>query len=171
MDPIIGMIFIFAGNFEIRDYAFCNGQLLSISQNTALFSILGTTYGGNGQTTFALPDLRGRTPIHFGQGPGLSSIALGEAGGTETTTLIASQLPAHNHTIPASNLPGTLASPTGAVMANSGNLDKEYNPSSSANTTMASTGIAGGNLPISLRNPYLGLNYQIALFGIYPSRN
>src|SRR5690606_28605047 len=97
MEPFIGMIFIFAGNFEIRDYAFCNGQLLSIAQNTALFSILGTTYGGNGQTTFALPDLRGRTPIHFGQGPGLSNISLGQIGGVESLTLTTSQMPAHVH--------------------------------------------------------------------------
>jgi microcystin-dependent protein len=102
VDEFIGEITIFAGNFEIRGYAFCNGQLLPIAQNTALFSILGTTYGGNGQTTFGLPDLRGRVPIHSGggsQGPGLSPYDLGEMGGTETNTLLITNMPAHNHTV------------------------------------------------------------------------
>ena len=96
-EPFIGQIIIFAGNFAIRGYAMCNGQILPIAQNTALFSILGTTYGGNGQTTFALPDLRSRVPLHFGQGPGLSSYDLGQVGGTESVTITTNQMPAHFH--------------------------------------------------------------------------
>ena len=95
--PFIGQITLFAGNFAPRGWAFCNGQLLSIAQNTALFSILGTTYGGNGQTTFALPDLRGRVPVHAGQGPGLSNYDLGQQGGAESVTLTTAQMPAHTH--------------------------------------------------------------------------
>ncbi|HET7732739.1 MAG TPA: tail fiber protein [Paludibacter sp.] len=99
IEPFIGEIMITPYNFAVKDFALCNGQLLSIAQNTALFSLLGTTYGGNGQTTFALPDLRGRVPVHYGQGPGLSSYQLGESGGSETTTLLQTQMPAHTHTI------------------------------------------------------------------------
>jgi microcystin-dependent protein len=99
-EPFLGSIVLFAGNFPPRGWAFCNGQILSISQNTALFSILGTTYGGNGVTTFALPDLRGRAPIHFGQGPGLTNYVLGENGGVEDVTLVETQLPAHTHAQP-----------------------------------------------------------------------
>src|SRR5688572_5350285 len=125
-EPFIGEIIMFAGNFAPRGWAFCSGQLLSIAQNTALFSILGTTYGGNGQTTFALPDLRGRCPVHQGQGPGLSNYSLGQVGGTESVTLIASQLPPHSHTVacsandanlglPEGNFPGTTADNTYAT--------------------------------------------------------
>src|SRR3954465_13916452 len=117
--PFIGQISLFGGNFAPRGWAFCKGQLLAISQNTALFSILGTTYGGNGQTTFALPDLRGRVPIHFGQGPGLSSYALGETGGAETTTLTVNELPAHTHAVSprASNNAQTTNRPGGTIPA------------------------------------------------------
>src|SRR5947208_9525764 len=97
--PFLGGIFMFAGNFAPRGYALCQGQLMSIAQNTALFSILGTTYGGNGQTTFALPDLRGRAPVGQGQGPGLSNISLGEVAGSETVTLLSTNMPSHNHTV------------------------------------------------------------------------
>src|ERR1051325_7890057 len=99
--PFLGEIRLFAGNFAPRGYAFCNGQLLAISQNTALFSLLGTTYGGNGETTFALPDLRGRGPNRFGQGPGLANSVQGQIGGTENVTLLTGNLPAHNHTVNA----------------------------------------------------------------------
>src|ERR1043165_3057908 len=102
-EPFIGQIIMFGGNFQIRGYALCNGQILSIAQNTALFSILGTTYGGNGQTTFALPDLRGRVPMHPGQGPGLSSRTLGEQSGSETVTLLTTQIPGHTHTLNANS--------------------------------------------------------------------
>src|SRR5215213_5859350 len=110
-DPYIGEIRMFAGNFAPRGWALCNGQLLSISQNTALFSLLGTMYGGNGQTTFALPDLRGRVPLHFGQGPGLSNYVEGEVGGTETVTLTTGEMPSHNHGANGNQAPGNSPSP------------------------------------------------------------
>ena len=112
MDEYLGMIKIFAGNFAPRGWAFCSGQILSIHQNTALFSLLGTTYGGNGQTTFALPDLRGRAPIAFGQGPDLSSYALGETGGVEKVTLLTTEIPAHTHALNVSNTNAGVAVPT-----------------------------------------------------------
>lgn len=165
------MLMIFAGNFPIRGWAFCSGQLLSIAQNTALFSILGTTYGGNGQTTFALPDLRGRAPIGTGQGPGLSNISLGEQAGTENITLLIQNVPQHTHTMTGSSLAGNTSLPTGAVPANSGALDKEYSSVLTSNVAMAPTGISGGSQPFANRNPYLGMTYLIALEGIFPSRN
>src|SRR4051812_31123411 len=105
-EPFIGQIILFAGNFAIRSYAMCNGQLLPIAQNTALFSLLGTTYGGNGQTTFALPDLRSRAPIHFGQSPGTSQYVLGQASGTESVSMLQSQMPQHNHLVRTSSSDG-----------------------------------------------------------------
>jgi len=171
MDPILATIMIFGGNFEIRGWAFCNGQLLNIAQNTALFSILGTTYGGNGTTNFALPDLRGRAPIHWGQGSGLSGIALGQVGGTESVTLLTNNLPAHNHAMTGSTLAGNSSVPTGAVPANSGALDKEYSTVLTSNVAMAPTGLAGGNQAVPIRDPYLAVTFLIALQGIYPSRN
>lgn len=171
MNPYLGMIIMFGGNFAINGWAFCQGQILSIAQNTALFSLLGTTYGGNGQTTFALPDLRGRTPVGIGQGPGLSGIDLGQVAGSETITLLVNNLPAHNHPLPGSSLAGNANLPTGAVPANSGNLDKEYSTDLSAPVAMQPTGASGGGQPFGIRNPYLGMNFQIALQGIFPSRN
>jgi len=165
-EPFIGSVILFAGNFAPRGWAFCDGQLLAISQNTALFSILGTTYGGNGVTTFALPDLRGRSPIGPRQGPGLSNHDLGETGGVETVTLNVNELPAHQHLQPASdaeqdtNRPGNAVPARGGVYAGSGD-----------GTTLDPTSIAGGNQPHQNRPPYLGLNYIIALEGIFPSRN
>jgi len=171
MEPFIATIMMFGGNFEIRDWAFCNGQLLSIAQNTALFSILGTTYGGNGTTNFALPDLRGRAPIHWGQGSGLSGITMGQVGGTESVTLLTNNLPAHNHAMTGSTLAGNSSVPTGAVPANSGALDKEYSTVLTSNVAMAPTGLAGGNQAVPIRDPYLAVTFLIALQGIYPSRN
>ncbi|RYF90239.1 MAG: phage tail protein [Chitinophagaceae bacterium] len=170
MEPYLGMVIMFGGNFAIRGWALCNGQLLPIAQNTALFSILGTTYGGNGQTTFALPDFRGRTPIHWGQGPGLTNYNFGQKAGTESFTLTAAQMPAHVHSIGGSDQAGTLSLPGAAVMANSGNLDKEYT-AAPGNTPMAPTGIAGSSQPVASRDPYLAITFLIALEGIFPSRN
>lgn len=171
-EPYIGQITIFAGNFAPRGWAFCEGQLLSIAQNTALFSILGTTYGGDGRTTFALPDLRGRAPIHAAQGPGLSNYALGQQGGTETTTLTVNQLPAHAHTtqVFSNTDPATSTTPTNTVLANSGEVPIYANAS---NQTLAgpTTGLSGANQPFDTRQPYLAINYIIALQGIFPSRN
>ena len=177
-EPYIGEISMFAGNFAIRGYAFCQGQILSIAQNTALFSILGTTYGGNGQTTFALPDLRGRAPIGSGQGPGLSIRSLGQVLGSETVTLTLNQMPAHNHTVTvnpqAVAAAGTTADPTGAYPANTGALDKEYSTTGSTvnmGAAAGTVGIAGGSQPHDNMPPSLVINFLIALEGIFPSRN
>ena len=166
MEGTIGEIRLFAGNFAPRAWAFCWGQLLSIAQNTALFSILGTTYGGNGQTTFALPDLRGRVPVSQGQGPGLSPYSLGEQGGVETVTLLQQQIPAHTHSQPTTNGQQTTNRPNNALPAQGGVSATESDGSAFHPTTSV-----GGNQPHENRSPYLALNYIIALQGIFPSRN
>lgn len=170
MDPYLAEIRLFAGNFAPLQWALCNGALLSIAQNTALFSLLGTTYGGDGQTTFALPDLRGRFPFGTGQGPGLSPVNLGEVAGVGSVTLTAAQMPQHTHGLAAVGAPANALSPAGAVLAA---VDEEPIYGGSGNTTMAAglLGAAGGNQPFSLVNPYCGLNYIICVEGIYPSRN
>jgi microcystin-dependent protein len=165
-EPFLGSIILFGGNFAPRGWAFCNGQILAISQNTALFSLLGTTYGGNGQTTFALPDLRGRAPIHFGQGPGLQNYALGEVGGEEAVTLTAPQLPSHTHAQPATNGQETTNRPNNALPARGGVYSNE-----SDGSAFHPTSAAGGGQPHDNRSPFLTLNYIIALEGIFPSRN
>ncbi|MEK7857261.1 MAG: tail fiber protein [Acidobacteriota bacterium] len=177
-EPFIGQIIMFGGNFQIRGWAFCNGQLLSIAQNTALFSLLGTTYGGNGQTTFALPDLRGRAPVHFGQGPGLSNYSLGQVGGTETQTITQNQMPAHNHQVLTNSSNGNASSAENnfiALPVLSGATPTAVNGyrTTQDGTTMnpQSISIAGGSQPLPIRPPYLALNYLIALEGIFPSRN
>jgi microcystin-dependent protein len=171
--PFLGEIRMFGGNFAPRGWAFCNGQILSISQNTALFSLLGTTYGGNGQTTFALPDLRGRVPNHFGQGPGLSNYTQGQVGGTENVTLLQSQLPAHSHSVNAVAAGGNQASPAGALPAIESTGTSLNFSSSAANTTMNAATISntGQSQPFPVIQPYLTINFIIALQGIFPSRN
>lgn len=169
-EPFIGEISWFAGNFAPRGWAFCDGQLLPISSNTALFSLLGTTYGGDGKTTFALPDMRGRVAIHRGQGPGLSNRSLGEKSGDESTTLTVNQMPAHTHALHASNSAATSASPSGAVPANTGRAN---NYDSAVNTDMNPSSIAatGGGQAHNNMQPYNTLSCIIALQGLYPSRN
>lgn len=177
-EPFIGQIIMFGGNFAIRGYALCNGQLLPIAQNTALFSILGTTFGGNGQTTFALPDLRGRAPIHWGQGPGLPNVSLGEQAGTTSQTLLVTNMPAHNHLIRANANNGNDSIPSNAYPA-SAVIPTDANKSVSAyntatdNSTMNAGAITptGGSQPFSIMQPYLGITFLIALQGIFPSRN
>ncbi len=170
--PFLGMIAMFGFNFAPRGWAFCNGQILPIAQNTALFSLLGTTYGGNGQTTFALPDLRGRVPIGQFQGPGLSDYTLGQVAGSETVTLLSTQIPAHTHTLNGITQAGTSAVPTGNLPANTGALDKEYGiPGTLTPMNAQAIGSTGGNQPHSNMQPYLAINYCIALQGIFPSRN
>ncbi|KAB2898010.1 MAG: phage tail protein [Burkholderiaceae bacterium] len=176
-EPFIGEIVLFAGSFPPRGWAFCQGQILSIAQNTALFSILGTTYGGNGQTTFGLPDLRGRVPMGTGQGPGLDPVVLGEIQGTNNVTLTTANLPAHVHSTPgapATTAVGTLQNPAaGAVLAGSNQRNAQY-ASGGSNVNLASggsTGPAGSNIPVPIVQPSLGLNYIIAIQGIFPSRN
>lgn len=171
-NPFIGSIVLFCGNFAPAGWALCNGQMLSIAQYTALFSILGTTYGGDGQRTFALPDLRGRVPLHPGQGPGLSPYFLGQAGGTETTTLLTANMPAHTHALNGDNVAGGKEFPGPNHVLGPSLTDKMYSvnpPNTSFNPT--SIGAAGGNQPFANMQPYLAINYIIALQGIYPSRN
>lgn len=171
MEGTIGEIRLFAGNFAPRNWAFCQGQILSIAQNTALFSILGTTYGGNGQTTFALPDLRGRVPVGPGQGPGLPAVSLGEVGGEPTHTLTINESPAHTHTTQsnrATNEAATTSRPNGKVPAAGG----AYADATDGSALQADViGVAGGSQPHNNMQPYLGLNYIICLFGVFPSRN
>ncbi|NHE56144.1 phage tail protein [Cyclobacterium plantarum] len=180
MEELIGVIKMFAGNFAPRGYAFCNGQLLPINQNQALFSILGTTYGGDGRTTFALPDLRGRVPIGPGQGPGLSTRQLGEKGGWETTTLTVANLPAHNHTLSANSGAGNTNTPQNTFPALSQvQIDRSNPPvavnayDNSANTTMnaQAVGIAGQSQAFDHTPPYSGVNFIICIQGIFPSRS
>jgi microcystin-dependent protein len=169
--PYIGEIVIVAFNFAPAGWASCNGQLLPISENDALFALIGTTYGGDGQNTFALPDLRGRVPIHQGQGPGLNSYILGETGGAETVTLTLNQMPSHEHTIFGQSALGTTSVPTGSVWASQSRLNvySSANPDTPMNSGSVST--VGGNQPHDNRSPYLALNYVISLFGVFPSRN
>ncbi len=170
--PVLGEIRMFAGNFPPKYWALCNGQLLPIMQNQALFSIIGTYYGGNGVTNFALPDLRGRVPVHKGQGSNISPIVLGELSGSETTTLTINQMPAHIHTVASVTSIGNQKSPNGNLPANTKTLDKEYS-NQSATVTMNSqvVGSTGGNQPINTMPPYSVVTFIIATQGIFPSRN
>ncbi len=171
-EPFISEIFMAGMNFAPRGYSFCNGQTISIATNTALFSLLGTTFGGNGTTTFNLPDLRGRVPMGQGSGPGLTPRTLGEVSGTETVTLLSTQMPAHTHSLLAVSDPGDASAPQGNLLANSGALDKEYKSTGTVVAMSPSAiGIAGGSQPHSNIQPYLVVNFYIATEGIFPSRN
>jgi microcystin-dependent protein len=176
--PFIGQIVLFAGNFAPRGWQYCQGQLLSISQNTALFSILGTTYGGNGQTTFGLPDLRSRVPVGTGQGAGLSPYILGEMTGVENVSLIASQMPAHNHAVQVSSGEADTANASNNYLAGANGAFgpdqitvNTYNGSPSTTLGVNSISVAGGSQPHTNIQPSLGLNYIICTEGIFPSRN
>lgn len=168
MDPFVGEIRIFAGNFAPKNWAFCNGQILSLAQNTALFSVLGTTYGGDGRTTFALPNLQGRAPMHPGLGPGLSLHELGEAGGAETVALSSSEIPSHTHTLQVSSAVGTEMSPTGNYLAASEVRSVGYATTSDTAMNINSVGTAA--TAHNNMQPYLALNFIIALQGIFPPR-
>jgi microcystin-dependent protein len=173
MNPFVGEIRIFAGNFAPVGWAFCDGQILSIAQNTALFSLLGTNYGGDGVSTYGLPNLQGAAPMHFGQGSGLSPRALGESGGETSVTLIQSSMPSHNHTGNATDNGGSQLSPASSVPAKPG-----MSRGATAYTTGAATGtmsasalqLRGGSQPHNNMPPYLTLNFIIALNGVYPAR-
>ncbi|QBR02982.1 phage tail protein [Paraburkholderia pallida] len=200
-DPYLGEIRMVGFNFAPNGWAFCQGQLLSIQQNAALFSLLGTTYGGDGRSTFQLPDLRGRTPVGFGQGLGLSNISIGEQGGTENATLTTQNMPAHTHTAAVTGggaVTGQIAIPAatsttgeGAVPSTStvlgpiaaGGRPGELYSTAAPSTTLApfnvnlqgtaptiQNSVTGNSIPFSLRNPYMGINFIIALQGIFPSR-
>lgn len=167
---------MFGFAFAPKFHAFCNGQILSISQNTALFSLLGTTYGGNGVQNFALPDLRGRVPIHLGSGGGLTPRVQGESSGTENVTLLTTQLPVHNHvytgaTTPASSLPATETDPAGHVFAVPTDGSSAYSNSAGAGFGSVTSESTGGTQPHTNIQPYLCVNFVIALSGVFPSRN
>jgi microcystin-dependent protein len=169
-NQFLGEMRIFSFNFPPKGWALCNGQLLSIQQNAALFSILGTTYGGNGQTTFALPNMQSRLPVHVGQGPGLSNYTLGELGGSENVTLLTNQMPAHTHGVRAVTAGGNLGPTTNNSWANvASNPYKASNDNSSMNP--ATIGPNAGGQPHPNIAPYLTLNFSIALVGIFPTRN
>lgn len=187
-DPFVGQILLTPFNFAPRGFALCQGQILPISQNTALFALLGTIYGGNGVSTFALPDLRGRVPLAFGQGPGLSDYFQGEVGGAETVTLGQTQIPAHSHamtnaltaTARCRNAAGNQLTPVGNVPAiEAAGVTATYSnavPDANLRTGALAVGgaltaaPAGGGQPHDNRQPYLGLNYCIALQGVFPAR-
>jgi len=174
-EPFIGEIKMFGGNFAPRGYALCDGQLLAISQHSALFSLLGTTYGGDGRVTFGLPDLRGRAPIHAGHGPGLSDRRLGSKGGQEDVTLTAAQMPAHAHTaqINADSTVATSDRPQNALPARNAGSTPQYGENANATLNGAAVSVAssGGNQAHPNMQPYVTINYIIALVGTYPSRD
>ena len=175
-EPYIGEIRIFAGNFAPQNWAFCDGQIMSIAENTPLFSLLGTTYGGDGVSTFALPDLRGRVPISQGQGPGLSSRVLGTGGGAETVVLTPANLHSHAHAAMASTSAGDADDPTGRTWAPSTALQFQADggagyPNATAPLSPAGIGSTGGNAAHENMPPYLGVNFIIALYGIFPARS
>lgn len=169
-DPFVAEIRIFPFNFAPKGWAFCDGQILPLSQNTALFSLLGTTYGGNGKSNFALPDLQGRAPMHPGQGPGLSLHDLGETGGSETVTLLESEIPSHAHALRASIQDGNNQSPAGQLLAKGIGVGMYAPPG--ANTMMNPNALApaGGDQPHNNLQPYLTFNFCIALQGVFPQR-
>ncbi|WP_146344149.1 phage tail protein [Phaeobacter marinintestinus] len=173
-EPYLGQIYLVGYNFAQRGFAFCDGQLLPISSNSALFSLFGTMYGGDGRTTFGLPDLRGRTPIGRGAGPGLTPRSMGERGGAEYHTMVTPEMPAHNHApaLHAELNPGTESNPTGNMLG----LTQIYAAvDTNADVQLSSNAIrsnnVGGNISFNLMQPFLVLNYEVALVGIFPSRS
>jgi len=185
--PFIGEIKMFGGNFPPRGYALCNGQLLAISQNAALFAILGTTYGGNGTTNFALPNMQSRAPVHWGTGPGLSAYVIGEETGTENVTLLTTNMPSHNHGLTEAHAKADIlvrtdapnaTVPNGAFLGGA-NIYVTGQTAGNAALNVASmkfgngavTELTGSNIPISIIQPVLAVTFIIALVGIFPSRN
>jgi microcystin-dependent protein len=184
MDEFMAVVKLFAGNFAPQGWMFCHGQTLSINSNTALFSLIGTTYGGNGQTTFCLPDLRSRVAVGFGQGAGLSNVALGQVGGTELVTLTQNQMPVHNHVVTVRINAGSDAGITDNAnntvfvheTRSGGDAPTNYTTDPivtqlKPEATTVTVANAGGSQPHENRQPYLGLNYIICVHGIYPSRS
>lgn len=178
MEGTIGYIRMFAGSFAPKNFAYCQGQTINIASNTALFSILGTTYGGNGTTTFQLPDLQGRAAIGAGQGPGLSFISLGQKDGSNSVTINEGNLAQHSHNLSAVQIKvssaGGSPSPVGGVIGSNPGTFAEgsgNNQFLAAGSLAGTTDPMGGNLPIGLQNPYLGMNYVICQYGVFPARN
>lgn len=194
MEPFMGMILLFGADFLIRDWRYCNGDLVSISQNSALFSVLGVVFGGNGSSTFGLPDLRGRVPVGMGQGAGLQNYIMGQKGGLEATTILLGNMPLHNHTVDlstlvvtpgasttagTSNIPGpTLVPATLPAIGGGPNATTIKGYGTTINSTLApstvsgsaTVGLAGGTTPMNTQDPYLVMNYMVAMYGIYPTR-
>ena len=172
MDPFVAEIRIFGFTFAPRGWAFCNGQLLPLSQNTALFSLLGTTYGGDGRSNFALPNLQGSAPMHPGQGPGLSLHDLGETGGSPSLTLLESQIPAHSHTPRVQTTVASKSTPANNSLSRVSGATPYLPPAGAALVAMAPEAVApaGGNQPHNNMMPYLALNFCIALQGVFPPR-
>jgi microcystin-dependent protein len=171
-DPFVAEIRIFPFNFAPRGWAWCDGQLMPLPQNTALFSLLGTTYGGDGDTTFALPDLQGRAPMHPGQGPGLSLHDLGETGGSDTVTLLESEIPSHTHSLMAQNTPANVAAPSPLVTLARSSGGFAYQAAGPTPVLMSPAKIppAGGDQPHNNLMPYLTFYFNIALQGVFPPR-
>lgn len=170
-EPYLGQITMFAGNFAIRGFAICQGQTLPINQNTALFSILGTTYGGDGRTTFRLPDLRGRIAMQQGQGPGLPDYQLGESGGSYQKTLNINEMPSHNHNVrmPSNSEEARSDDPDGMFPAV--NNEEAFDPISNTEMAPLNCSNTGGSQSFSIQNPFLAINFLIALTGVFPSRS
>ena len=170
-DPFVAEIRIFPFNFAPRGWAWCDGQLLPLSQNTALFSLLGTTYGGNGKSNFALPDLQGRAPMHPGQGPGLSLHDLGETGGSETVTLLESEMPAHSHALISNPAAANRTTPVGNSPARVAGAAVYAPPANTATFAPEALAPAGGDQPHNNMQPYLTFYFNIALQGVFPPRS
>ena len=170
-EPFLGQIVMVGFNFAPQGWAMCDGQLMPINQNTALFSLIGTYYGGDGISTFALPDLRGRTPIHQGAGPGLQSYSVGQVGGEEQVSLTISQIPAHTHALLGQSALGSAASPAGNIWAAQSRLNIYSSAVPDVSMAAGSIGTSGAGQPHDNRSPYLTVTYIIALEGVYPSRN
>jgi len=171
-DPFVAEIRIFPFNFPPKGWAFCDGQILPLSQNTALFSLLGTTYGGDGKSNFALPNMQGNAPMHPGQGPGLSLHDLGETGGSETVTVLESEIPAHSHGLMDTSTTGTKSTPDGNSIARTSGATPYQPPAGAALVPMSDQAVtpAGGDQPHNNMMPYLTLNFCIALQGVFPPR-
>jgi microcystin-dependent protein len=169
-DPFVAEIRIFPFNFAPKGWAWCDGQLMPLSQNTALFSLLGTTYGGNGKSNFALPDLQGRAPMHPGQGPGLSLHDLGETGGSETVTLLESEIPAHSHAVSVSQADALVGSPVGQQFATGIGIGMYATPGALTQLNPSALAPAGGDQPHNNLQPYLTFYFCIALQGVFPPR-
>ena len=180
-EPFIAKIVIFAGNFAPRSWSYCDGQLIAVSSNSALFSLLGTIYGGDGRTTFGLPDLRGRVAMHAGNGPGLQPARLGQKTGTERNTMTVQTMPSHTHaattTLKASTQAGGVANPSGQYPAADSAGELSYQTAAGANETLAANpisatvGLTGGSQPYNNIGPVQAINYIIAIYGVYPSRH
>jgi microcystin-dependent protein len=178
MDEYLGMVKLFAGSFAPNNWAYCDGTLLSISQYSALYAVIGTTYGGNGTTTFALPDLRSRVAVGAGKGPGLTPYQPGQAAGTEAVSLSAQQMPVHSHNTLTSQTIATTNNPATGILAQSNYPNAEtgdpitsYTYAATSNGQAANISSAGGSQPVSLMQPYLGMNYVICINGLFPSRS